>query len=36
MKVKELIEILNQCNSNAEIKVLFPLPNRPIGGLFQD
>jgi hypothetical protein len=24
MKVKELIEVLNQCDSNDEIKVLFP------------
>jgi hypothetical protein len=31
MKVKELIEILNQCDSNAEIRILLPLPNRPIG-----
>lgn len=32
MKVKELIESLKKCDPNAEIKVLFPLPNRPIGG----
>lgn len=32
MKVKELIESLKKCDPNAEIKVLFPLPNRQIGG----
>lgn len=35
MKVKELIQILNQCDSNAEISVLFPLPNRPTGGTLE-
>jgi hypothetical protein len=32
MKVKELIESLKEFDPNAEIRVLFPLPNRPIGG----
>lgn len=32
MKVKDLIDILQDCDSEAEIRVLFPLPNRPIGG----
>lgn len=32
MKVGELIESLKKCERNAEIKVLFPLPDRPIGG----
>lgn len=35
MKVKELIKILNQCEPNAEISVLFPVPNRPIGGMLE-
>lgn len=36
MKVKELINLLEKCDENAEIKVLFPLPNRPIGGNLED
>lgn len=35
MKVKELIKTLKECDPNAEIKVLFPLPNRPIGGTLE-
>ncbi|WP_226530891.1 hypothetical protein [Metabacillus niabensis] len=35
MKVKELIESLKECDPNAEIQVLFPLPNRPIGGILE-
>jgi len=32
MKVKELMEILKECDPELEIKVLIPLPNRPSGG----
>lgn len=35
MKVKELMELLKECNPNAEIRVLFPLLNRPIGGTLE-
>jgi hypothetical protein len=35
MKVKELIESLKEFDQNAEIRVLFPLPNRPIGGTLE-
>nr|WP_162482697.1 hypothetical protein [Clostridioides difficile]VUB78605.1 Hypothetical protein CDSMR_0004 [Clostridioides difficile] len=35
MKVTELIELLKECDPNAEIRVLFPLPNRPIGGTLE-
>jgi len=35
MKVNELIDLLEKCDQNAEIKVLFPLPNRPYGGTLE-
>lgn len=35
MKVRELIESLQECDPNGEIQVLFPLPNRPIGGTLE-
>ncbi|WP_028393940.1 hypothetical protein [Bacillus cihuensis] len=35
MKIKELIGILRECDPEAEIKVLFPLPNRPLGGILE-
>lgn len=35
MKVKELIESLKDCDPNAEIRVLFPLPDRLSGGTLE-
>ncbi|MEY8739002.1 hypothetical protein NQZ71_21050 (plasmid) [Niallia taxi] len=32
MKVKELIEILQDCDPDTDINVLLHLPNRPYGG----
>lgn len=32
MKVKDLILALQDCDLEAEIRVLFPLDNRPVGG----
>lgn len=35
VKVKDLITQLQRLEQEAEIKVLFPLPNRPIGGTLE-
>lgn len=35
MKVSHMIEILRVCDPDAEIKVLFPFPNRPTGGTLE-
>ncbi|WP_102707266.1 hypothetical protein [Terribacillus saccharophilus] len=35
MKVAELIEVLNQCEKNAEIKVNLSIPKRPTGGTLE-
>lgn len=32
MKVKELVDLLKECDPELEIKVLVPLPNLPLGG----
>ncbi|MFS0560928.1 hypothetical protein AB1K91_09325 [Terribacillus sp. 179-K 1B1 HS] len=36
MKVNEMIEMLKNCDPDSEIKVLFPLPNRPTGGQLEN